>query len=363
MAGPRVTPQQLDPLGGVTAQAYAWVLGLGALGMALVVSAIQWPATAPGWLIAAIVPLAGAVAVALWASAPQRAPFTWRSAVLMHVLALCAVWLEAASRWGIDAAPSWGWGPLALALLIIVTGSFRPAIEVAIESLAATIAVFGIAYAAGAASGTEPIAAATIAAMPVLCVGAGATAYSAVLVRRLLAWREDTSRSRRAEALRLREQAREELRTHRLGLVEREIEPFLRSLLAAGSSDAAAAAEARRLAGELRALLTDQREQAWLSELVGELTDPDRLAARMDETQRAAVEALCAALGRRAPRAVLRRQGARGVLVITWERGPGRLGPELLAMARHVFPGTRIALTARRIELGFAAGDGAELRR
>lgn len=355
MALLRATPQQLDPLGGVTAQAFSWLLGTGALATALIVSILQWSESDPVWLGGAIAALAAAVIVAVLGSSPRRAPFTWRSAVLIHVLGLAAIGLEAASRWGAEGAADSAWGPAALSLLIIVTASFRPAAEVAIESTAASLVVFGIALASGASASVPlPFVAAANAAIPVIGIGAAGTAYSYMLVRRLLAWREDTGRQRRAETLRLRAQAREELRVLRLGLVEREIEPFLRHVVATGGSDPESAAEARRLAAELRALLSVQREEVWLAALVRAFDDPDHLAPKLDETQRAAVDALCAALGERDPRAALRRRGSGGALVLTWGRGPGVIGPELAATIRQVFPGARLALTSRRIELGFS---------
>ncbi|OJX65536.1 MAG: hypothetical protein BGO95_10780 [Micrococcales bacterium 73-13] len=353
MPAPRWTPQRLDPLGGVTAQAFAWAFGLGALGTAVVVSATGWAGYQAGWLIAALLALVAAVGVTLRSSAPRLAPFSIGSVIALHLLGLAAVVLEAIARTDTSSGP--GWSPAALALLVMVTASFRPATEILVASAASGVVVAVILSLTAADPVASRIESAAVGAVPVLSAGAGAAAFSLVLVRRLLAWRDETARSRRAETLRMRAEAREDLRLHRLGVVEHDIQPFLLGVLRSGGVDAVMTEEARRLAGELRVLLAEHRDEVWLSDLVRTFVDPDRLAARMDETQRAAVEALCTALADRAPQATLQRRGARATLALSWGSGRGALGPELLAMTRHVFPGARITPAAGRIEVDFAA--------
>lgn len=357
MASARISPQQLDPLAGVTAQAFAWVFAFAAFATAAglsIVHRIEYHELPV--LVGAFAALAAAGTIVILASSPRRAPFTWRAAGSIHILCLTAVFLEAAAQWGTNTAVRSDWAPLALALLVMATGCFRPAVEIlAMTAVSAT--VVGVVTVSGSvASGSPfpPIIYAGLTAGPILAAGVGAAVFSATLVRRLLRWREVTQGARMAAVERMRVRVRDDLRDERLTLIEGEIGPFLRDVLARGEAVDATAESARQLSDQLRRALVDEADGVWLDGVVGELQDEGGLAARMDETQRAAVEAVCTALAGRRARASLERAGRRIRLVLVWDRGGrGRLGPELQAMLRHVFPGASVRPTARRIEVEF----------
>lgn len=353
----RISPQQLDPLAGVTAQAFAWVLSFAAFATAIGLTAVhraeyhQLPL-----LLGAFVALAAAVLIVFLASSPRRAPFTWRAATAIHLFCLTAVALEAAAQWGTNTAVRSDWGPLALALLVIATGCFRPAVEIlAMTAVSATfVAATTITGAFASPSALPPLIYAALTAGPILAAGVGAAVFSATLVSRLVRWRDATRDERLVAVERMRVRVREDLRDERLTMVEEEVGPFLRELLARGATDESTAASARQFADQLRRALVDEVDGVWLDGVVAELHDAGGLATRMDGTQRAAVEAACTALADRRTRATLERAGRRIRLVLVWERdGRGRLGPELQAMLRHVFPGARMQLRARRVELEF----------
>ncbi len=353
----RISPQQLDPLAGVTAQAFAWVFTFAAfatsVGLTLVhrVEYHDLPL-----LLGAFAALAAAGLVAILASSPRRAPFTWRASVAVHVFCLTAVVLEAAAQWGTNAAVRSDWAPLALALLIMATGCFRPALEILALTAVSASVVAGVTVAGSfaAVSMLPPAVYAGLTAGPILAAGVGAAVFSTTLVRRLQRWRDETRSERLAAVERMRERVRDDLRDERLTLIEGEVGPFLRDLLARGETDEHTAETARQLADQLRRALVEEADGVWLDGVVGELHDPDGLATRMDETQRAAVEAACTALADRRARATLERAGRRIRLVLVWERGGrGRLGPELQAMLRHVFPGASIRPGKRRVEVEF----------
>ena len=136
----------------------------------------------------------------------------------------------------------------------------------------------------------------------------------------------------------------------------REVGPFLRGVLDAGQLTAADAERARLLGDALRRALVEEADGVWLGDLVSELRDPEGLAAHMDDTQRAVVEAACASLAHRRTTATVSRDAGSARFILTWTRGGGgRLGPELQAMMRMVFPGARVHPGARRIELEFDA--------
>jgi len=358
----RHTPQQLDPLGGVTAQSFAWIFTFGAVATAvgLTVGHREEYRSLPLLLVAFA--LLGAVgAVTVLAARPRRAPFTWRSALAIHLLGLAAVGFEAAAQWGTDTTVRSDWAPLALALFVMVTGCFRPAVEILAFAGASAVVVAAVTMAGAEAAGLPlpGIVYAGLTAGPLLAAGSGAAAFSATLVRRLLRWRTQTEGVRLTAAESIRARVRDDLRDERLSLVEGEVGPFLRELLVRGETDAAAAGRARELGEALRRALVAEADEVWLEDLVAELHDPAGLASRMDETQRAAVEAACAALSRRRTSATLERAGGGIRLTLRWQRGGGgRLGPEVQAVLRSVFPGSRIRPGSRFVELDFEPDGG-----
>lgn len=352
-----VSPQQLDPLGGVTAQAFAWVFTAAAVGTSVGLSIVHREEYHDGLLLAgAYACLAIACVVVLLASSPLRAPFTRRSSLAVLLAALAAVGLEAAAQWGHDVTVRSDWAPLALALLVMAMACFRPALELLGLAVAGAAVVAAVTVSNAMASDVPlpPVVYAGLTAGPLLGAGVGAAAFSATVVRRLLRWRQQTSELRRAEAERIRALVRTELQDERLAMVESEVGPYLRELLERGEVTSADVERAQTLGDALRRALVDEADEVWLGDLVSELHDADGLAALMDDAQRAVVEAACASLGDRHTAAWLDRTGNRVRVTLHWSRGGGgRLGPELQAMMRMVFPGARVQLTSRRVELEF----------
>jgi hypothetical protein len=360
MTPPRpLSPQQLDPLGGVTAQAFAWVLTVGAIATSVGVSLIHRVEYHDALLlVAAYTFLALAVLMVLLASSPRRAPFTWRSALAVHLAGLAAVAFEAAAQWGTNVTVRSDWSPLALALLVMAMACFRAAAELFVMAAGSAVVVAAITAAGAAVADVAlpPIIYAGLTGGPLLAAGVGAAAFSATAVRRLQRWRAETSELRLAEAERIRFRVRGELRDERLALVESEVGPFLRGVLDAGQVTADDSERARLLGDALRRALVEEADGVWLGDLVSQLHDMDGLAARMDDAQRAVVEAACASLADRRTEATVHRIDHRARVILTWSRGGrGRLGPELQAMMRMVFPGARLRLGVRRIELEFDA--------
>lgn len=351
------TPQKLDPLAGVTGQMFVWGISVTSIVIAASLTSIHFAEyNDHRMLVLALVAVAGACVVTVLASAPHRAPFTRADTVLVHMLCLIAVVCEAAAQWGTDATVRSDWGPIAYALLVAVTGCYRPARWVLISSTAgaAVVAAVTIAGQLAYGSGLPPVVYAVLTAGPVLAAGVGAAAFSHVIVDRLLSWRAATQEQRAELAEALREEVRAEVRAERLALVELEVAPYLRGLLAADQTDAASAARAAELGEALRRALVEEVDGVWLSDLVDVLEDPDGFAARMDGTQRAVIEAACASLPNRRVAARLARSGDGIRLVLEWERGEGsRLRPELQALIRLTFPGARLRPSSRRIELEF----------
>jgi hypothetical protein len=342
-----LAPQQLDPLGGVTAQVFAWTFtGVAVLTTAGMSIAHRSEYVYPAMLVPAFAGIALACAVLVYASSPRRAPFSRTSAIVVHLAGLLAVVAEALTQWGANISSRSDWAPVVLALFVLAMASFRPAGELVSGSIVSAAVVLVVTYAGVTAAGAPlpPLVYAGLTAGPLLAAGTGAAAFSAVAVRRLSRWRDRTSVLRRAEAERIRSTVREELHSERLELVESEVGPFLRGLLERGDVTADDSRRARELG-----------DGVWLDDLVAELRDPHGLAVRMDDTERAAVEAACASLADRRTVATLERTGSSARLTLRWGHGRDRLGPEVQAMLRIVFPDARVQPALRLVELEFDA--------
>ncbi len=353
----RPTPQELDPLAGVTAQLFVWALTSVAFLLAVTLSIIHRAEyDDEALLVLALAAIAGACLVILFASSPRRAPFSYRDAGLLHTLCLIAVLLEAAAQWGTNATVRSDWAPIAYALLVLVTGCYRPAREILVMGVVDAVVVGAITVAGQIAFGAtlNPLVYAGLTAGLVLAATVGAATFSHVLVERLLEWREASREARAELAHTLRAEVREQLREERIALVEAEVAPFLRSILEHGGTDGTDSARARALSDALRRELVGEVDGRWLSDLVARLDDPDGLASHLDETQHATIEAACAALADRQLSARLRRTGDRIRFTLAWGRsGSGRIGPELQALIRAAFPGARVRPSSRIIELEF----------
>jgi hypothetical protein len=252
------------------------------------------------------------------------------------------------------------WAPIAYALIVLPLGCYRPAREVFLGSAIGATVVGAVTVAGQAAWGSSlpPVVYAGLTAGPVLAAGAGAAVFAHVIVGRLRAWRDATREARGELAETVRAEVRGQLREERLALVEADAAPFLRQLLEAGRTDAGTAEQARALSDALRRALVEEVDGVWLDDLVERLDDPDGLAARMDDTQRATIEAACAALADRRLSAELARAGDRIRFTLAWDRaGRGRLGPELQALIRAAFPEAQLRPSARTIELAFAPAE------
>lgn len=357
----RPTPQRLDPLAGVTAQLFVWALTAAAFILAVTLSLIHRAEYHDGpVLVLALAAIAGACLVTIFASSPRRAPFSYTHAGWLHTLCIIAVLLEAAAQWGTNATVRSDWAPIASALLVLVTGCYRPAREILVMGVVDAVVVGAVTVAGQIAYGSEliPLVYAGLTAGLVLGASVGAATFSHVLVQRLVGWREDSREARADLADTLRDEVREQLREERIALVEAEIGPFLRGLLEQGSADAEASERARTLSEALRRELVDEVDGRWLSDLVWRLHDPDDLSSHMDETQHATIEAACAALADRRVTARLSRSGDGIRFTLAWDRvGRGRIGPELQALIRAAFPGALVRPNRRIIAVDFAPKD------
>ena len=292
------TAQQLDPLGGLTARPFV----IGAVAVSLLVSVTMSIASAsqisyPLLEVAGLLALAAAGVFYIRAASPFRAPFPLRAHATVCLLALLAIVLNSLAQWGSNEVVRDDWGAVALAILTLMFGSYRPSREIIVCAVVCSAVIGGLAVAQAhtfVADVPAPVFG-ILAAVPVLAAGAAASTFSRSLVGSLLEWRSahgrpaasapddgDDGGGNRADVA---------TASHLVHLSE-QVFPFLEGVvrdpqLTAGDGD-----RARVLARELRTLMVIDAERSWLTRLVRDVRDPQHLADAMGEAERGYVRAM-----------------------------------------------------------------------
>ena len=287
------TAQELDPLGGITARLFA----IGAVVVALVVAFSMSVITAEqtnnvALEIAALAAITASGVFYIRAVSPFRAPFPRRAHVVVCTLALLAVVLDSAAQWGTNTIVRDDWGPIALAILTLTFGSWRPGWEILACTIVGALIIGTLAYlqAATFAADVPAIVFAVLPATPLLATGSAASAFSRSLVDTLLAWRSSATQAQASAA----DADGTSLPTKASHLVhlDEHVYPFLERVAGEPELTAADGERARVLARELRTLLVIDAERSWLSRIVRDVDDRHRFAERMGEAQRGFIRAM-----------------------------------------------------------------------
>jgi len=356
------TPQQLDPIGGITARLIVIVSGVIAVCVAIVMTIMSSSQISnPSLAVLAIAVLALTVAYFIRASSPFYAPLRLRSHVVVCLGALLAVVIEAASQWGTNAYVRDDWGPIAMAIVVITLGTYRGDLEILACTIGSSVIIGCVAVAIAASGSTVtpvPVAVLVVTMVtPVLGSGFASAAFSRTLVRILLAWRTSVE----AQIPPTGEAAMPP--TGHLAFLHATVIPFLDGVVSTGTLGEQDGARARRLAQELRVLMVMDAEQTWLTGVIDRFEDPARVAGEFDSAQRGCLRALIAHVQSSdsfAPRTVRLRLGLEngqpaGVLEVDTigEASPrSQVGP-YIAVARHVFSAADAVFTPGGFALTF----------
>ena len=296
-----LTPLQLDPLGGMTARLITLSCVVIAALVAAGMSITNWAQVAyPALQVLALIVLAAASVLMVISTNPYRTPLSHgRMVTIWSMLALVTL-LDAASQWGTNTSVRDDWGPIVFAIVILMSGSYRPAREILRMTIAACVVLLAAAALQVATRyQTQPflyLVSPIIYATPVFATGVAAAAFSRSLVVHLLAWRTAAISAQRDVIDDLRSGLVPSVRNERLAMLNAEVVPFLRELVGRGELRAADSDRARELAGGLRAMMLPESGSNWLETVTDEVIDPDLLAERMGNEQRGSLKALLSAL-------------------------------------------------------------------
>ena len=349
------TPQTLDPLGGITARYFAAASTGIAGGVVVLMLAVFSPSiTSLPLQAVALVAFTAAAVSNLQGVDPNRFPYGPLRHALLHALMLVAFAFDCASR---EPGATGAWGAIALTILLVVMGSFRPWVEIAVATAASAVGVGIIASVAGAEQ--DHVLAYVV---PLIAVGAGAAAFSRVLVTRVRAWQRVNEHTVDTERASIRASEEAEAIARRSELVNYRVGPFLEQILEADNVTPVDIARARGLATTLRTMLLRSARESWLAELVDDLDDPDRLLDTLNADQRRVIGAGLAEARFSAPLvpgtvlAVLSTGPPRSLRITARldtdvESNPGRRRAAYSAVLRYAFPVSRLEVREDGLEL------------
>lgn len=301
----RLTQQEADPIGAITAAPIVVIGAVLSLGTSL---ALTWvhrsEIVAPVAAIAAIVLVAAAGAVAAVSAAPSRAPFTAERLWLVVTLAVGAAIAEYMSTVGSNQYLYDDYGPVVIGMLILSVAPFCTWLSLALAGVLASIVLSILVVGASAYVVADAPVAALIAvnAAPVVALSAAAAGYAYAIIAETLAWQREANRAALQRDSELRAGIARSVQQSRVSVLGREVLPFLAGVMTAERISVADADRARELAEELRRALRAGIESTWLDDLAANLRvsrgvetlvdDPTGAADVLGDDQRSALTAL-----------------------------------------------------------------------
>jgi hypothetical protein len=312
MSDRELTYQQLDPVGSYGSRPITLVFSIGIVILSTIVTAISWPAISdPIAVIFAVVATALSVLGVNYWSSPMRAPFRRSGFVIVLVIAGCGLILYAIATWNNRAAILNEWAPILVGLVLVQLSSYRPAREL----IAATIlgglltGFIAVIHPASQHDSMPSLVDVLDAALPVIALGAGATAYSAVLVRSLGRWYAGVPVSERTVSPAMKDRVVRAIHDDRVSILNDTVVPFFTELLVRDSISGEERARAREIAATIRSAMVADVDRSWLDTIMDHLAaeradapgsevvqDPSRLASQMTTEQRIVTRAVIVAL-------------------------------------------------------------------
>ena len=310
MSRMRLTQQEADPIGAITA---APLVAIGA-GLAFVTSIVltfaHWQEVgSPFAAVLGVALVAAAGLVAAISAAPSRAPFSAERLWLVVALAVGAAIAEYVSTIGADRYIYDDFGPIVIGMLILSLAPFCSWVSLLLAGvLSAALLSILIVGSSTSAAITAPISAlVAVNSAAVLAMSAAAAGYSYAIVDETLAWQREANRAALHRDTELRAGIARSVQQSRVSVLGREVLPFLAGVMTADRISVTDADRARELAEALRRALKAGIESTWLDDLAANVhmsrgipvivDDPVGGAADLGDDQRSALTALISWLG------------------------------------------------------------------
>ncbi len=285
--------QEIDPLSWFTGPRPAIVFAWLAAAQGLVITFALWAHWSNPWLQLAAIPcyvLGGHYTASV--AQPTRSPYRPRHAIVPIALACIGLILSAVGAAGGAVSVDRWWAPIAVAITFAVLAPYSSALWLlafSVPILITAVTAGSLAFIPGVGK-FAPVAAVVLIAAPILSAAIAASVFSLTIVKRTEA------------AMNIGDASGEEWSHGRIapdsetiGRVSHRVAPFLRKIADAGVITEADRAIAGQLARRLRSDLVEANA-SWLERLAVEsalvVSDPDRLADRMNDQQKAALRGL-----------------------------------------------------------------------
>jgi hypothetical protein len=301
----RLTQQEADPLGGITAAPLVAIGAALAFGTSI---ALTWAhgeeIVRPLAAVLAIVLVGAACLVAAVSVAPSRAPFTAERLWLVVALAVAAAIAEFISTIGANRSLYDDFGSLVVGILILCVAPYCTWISLLLAGIlsAAVLSLLVVGSASGIAVDVPVASLVALNSAAVLALAAAAAGYSYAIVDETLAWQRSANRAALQRDAELRAGIARSVQQSRVSVLGREVLPFLAGVMTADRISVADADRARDLAETLRHALKAGIESTWLDELAADLQlgrglplvvdDPTGAADDLNDDQRSALTAL-----------------------------------------------------------------------
>lgn len=302
------TRQQLDPAGSIGTRVVTSVIAVGSFIFGVVMVALNLDEiSTPVFTTLALVASAAASLTLVIGSDPERAPFSHRSFVLAASLGMVAIVLSAAGTWSTNALIRNDWSAVAMGVILIACGPYRPARELLAAGTISALLVGFITLVEYRWYATEaPVFAFIVLAItPLLAMCLAGAAYSRTIVRTIEGWQR---RANAANASLMREVSggiARSVQQDRVTILNRDVLPFFREILASGELDDDSRETAREISESIRSVMVSEADRSWLETVLEDIgadpadhrvLDPDHLASGMGQDQRTALRAFLVAL-------------------------------------------------------------------
>jgi hypothetical protein len=310
MSRMRLTQQEVDPLGGITAAPIVSVGAIIAFVTSIALTLVHWgDVGSPLAAILAIALVGAAGLTAAISATPGRAPFTTERLWLVVTLAVGAAIAEYISTIGANRTLYDDFGPIVIGMLILAVAPFCTWVSLLLAGVLATVVLSLLVVGSASAIVLQAPIVTLIAvnSVAVLAMSAAAAGYSYAIVDETLAWQRQANRAALQRDAELRAGIARSVQQSRVSVLGREVLPFLAGVMTADRISIADADRARELAEALRRALKAGIESTWLDDLgvnvqlargiVVVIDDPNGASAELADDQRSALTALLMWLG------------------------------------------------------------------
>jgi hypothetical protein len=319
MSRMRLTQQEADPIGGITAAPMVAIGAAFAFAVAIGLTVAHWhevgsPLAAGLGIV--LVGVAGLVAGI--SAAPSRAPFTVDRLWLVVALAVGAAIAEYVSTIGANRYLYDDFGSIVIGMLILAVAPYCTWVSLLLAGVlaAGVLSILVVGSAATTASSAPIGTLIAVNSAAVLAMSAAAAGYSYAIVDETLAWQREANRAALQRDAELRAGIARSVQQSRVSVLGREVLPFLAGVMTAERISVADADRARELADALRRALKAGIESTWLDDLAATVRmsrgipvvvhDPTGGAADLADDQRSALTALISWLGEASRSAAIR---------------------------------------------------------